>query len=113
MKIGATGSGLMASCNAGAVSSDLWFKWNSLQASNYTFRICDADYDVVLALWDNCNGNPLGCSDQDGCGQDSFNSVDVTLDVAGSGVLVQIDGLAHLLPLLRYLGGHTPLVLVA
>ena len=91
--IGATSSGQPAPCNSsGGGSSDIWFKWNNLEASNYTFRVCQADYDVVLALWSSCGGSTLACSDQDGCGQDSFNSVEATIDVTGPGIMIQLDG---------------------
>lgn len=92
--VGATNSGAPAPCNSpSGGSSDVWWKWVAPYTGTFRFAICDADYDVVLALRGNCSGAVFACSDRDGCGTTQLNKVEVTMDFdAGFGVLIQIDG---------------------
>lgn len=88
-------SEVTASCNFGN-TADVWYEWTSAAETDYTFRICGASYDVMMAVWDACGGSELACDDIGGCGSNDIH--DVEIDLAGltpfTTYLIQVDGWA-------------------
>lgn len=95
--VGATDSGVLASCKFSSVVNDGWFVWTPPLDGDYRFSICPASFDQVIAAYDVCGGVELACNDGqvDGFGtcDGDFTDASITLAglTAGASYYIQID----------------------
>ncbi|MGD9690096.1 MAG: immunoglobulin domain-containing protein [Phycisphaerales bacterium] len=72
---------------------DVWFRFTPAENATGLFNTCSTFFDTVLAVYDACNGNEIGCNDsafEPGC---DFQSIvrDVPLS-AGVPVIIRVAG---------------------
>lgn len=76
-----------------ALTHDVWFAFTAPEAAQYEFSTCGlADFDARIALYDQCGGAVLACSD-DACA-DGGASMSAGL-VCGQTVLLRVGGWGH------------------
>lgn len=87
---------LPASCDEGsglALTHDVWFAFTAPESATYTFSTCGvADFDARIALYDQCGGVVLACSD-DAC-TDGGASMSAAMS-CGQTALLRVGGWGH------------------
>ncbi|HYC77503.1 MAG TPA: hypothetical protein VEI02_07735 [Planctomycetota bacterium] len=80
--LGATTSSPTGSC--GAMGNDVWYSFTPTCAGNLVLETCGSGFDTVVAVFDACGGNEVGCNDDSGASGpcqftlQSFLSIPVT-----------------------------------
>jgi hypothetical protein len=73
-------------------AADVVYRYNATSTLGATFSICNSAYDTKLYIYENAEGNLVGCND-DVCGSDAFKSeVECVALTAGNSYYVVIDG---------------------
>lgn len=89
------GPGLPAECNEGfgnGFGSDIWFTLTADQSDGIVVSTCDtADFDTRLALYTECDGDLIACSD-DGAGCGGYTSRMTFDGIQGETYLLRVGG---------------------
>jgi len=64
--VGATGTDL-SSCAGTFDTADVWHCWAADCTGTATLRVCDADFDSTLAVYEECAGTEVACDDDRFC----------------------------------------------
>jgi len=76
-----------------ALTNDVWFAFTAPQTGQYTFSTCGlAEFDSRIALYDQCGGSVLACSD-DACADGGANMTAGL--ICAQTVLVRVGGWGH------------------
>ena len=52
-----------AGCTTSATTADVWYQYVPTQTRNIRIDTCGANYDTVITVYDQCNGQEIACND--------------------------------------------------